>query len=1378
MDESSAMNAMNENEAHPGTEDSPAGAVPASPEDLSPRKNPFVGPVPFTKDDPIFGRNREIRDLFDQVISHRIVVLHSPSGAGKTSLVMAGLLPRLEQEGFYLLPIIRVGGEPEQDFQPPKTFNPYVYNLILALDSHGVEEGRADSDESLHQETLKRRSERHQELAGLTLAEYLAQWPVGEGVSTQIIVFDQFEEIITSSLGDQQCKRDFFRQVGEALRDQHLWALFVIRDDFLGALEPYAFLIPTQFIKTFRLDFLDYDAALEAIRLPLAGQGISFVDEADEQLLNDLRTIKVQTPDGEAKLELGEYVEPVQLQVVCRRLYNRLNLADRLDKTSIDRQDLASVGDVNQALAEYYREQVRLVAEKRSAERRIRDWFEDSLITKTGLRSQVMMDKDSSGGLDNRVIWKLVDGHLVRGEKRRGVTWFELAHDRLMQPVLADNDVWRNKELDRVQQRAWEWKKQNRPDSLLLRGKELEAANTWASEHAEELDDLDREYLEAGRLWRRENLGLMQLKASQWIEENRPDSLLLQGAELAQAEAWAAEHANEMTEQESIFLAESRKFEMEELHRRQRAKLAEEYQRNRRRMLLVIGAVITLVGLASAILLLLSNNATRIANLRQAQAANNAALAATNAAIAATNVALAAEKEKLAIKDSTQAAESNALASDYKATAAADRDILAVSARIALTAMAQEATTRSRLLALQARSFLERKPDLGILLGIQAFRIDPLNWDTRSTLLAGLQTGLEQNVLPYELNIPTRLAKTNNVNLSQDGKTVALSGSDGKIVLWDVTRKIAHELQDPNGIEITAQAFSPKDPNLLVTGNMNNELIFWNLQNEKFQRVEASVIVPNRRAVQIDRVRRLAFSPDGVRLAVHGQSSFIAIWDVASQTQESAFDTAAEFYWDLEWSPNNRYLAAAGGDNTLYIFDPLSGKAIVEQKDTDAEGRIYNLDWSADSQQVAFAGSSGSGVARIHFFDMATRKLLKDTLDYSSTNVYNLSYNHPQGSLLAAAGYNAPVVLWGLKDSVEFPPLPEYNDYQNGMSFRGDLLAYLSNDTISVYEIVVPDKLSQVLPPSSRGLPFVIAAREGGDLLLLTPDTAGGFLEVRSGGESQYYKSGREVPKSTLTYRVAFGPDGSAYLGDDSSGDVYLWSNYSSGVTRQVLSGLPAPINAMAVSQDGNLLATSHCPAAEGAQTVDVCTPFIQFWNLSDPSKINQPITVTQGLVTSLAFSPAGGLLASGSQDGSIYLIDRISGQPVGLPLGGYPVNITSLAFSPDGRILAAGTEQGTLFLWDVSSGQVLGKPFDVSHLPLVSLAFSQDGKKLYASTQNGQLSAWDMDFDSWVSRACLIAGRSLSRAEWRQFIPDYVYIPACQERPQETTTPTPTQMP
>ncbi|MGH2524524.1 MAG: ATP-binding protein, partial [Anaerolineales bacterium] len=105
------------------------------PPSTSRRANPYVGPRPFRVGETLYGRSREISELLDLLIAERIVILYSPSGAGKSSLIQAGLIPRLGEEGFSVLPVMRVGAElPPFDGAAP-SLNRYLFSLFLSIES-------------------------------------------------------------------------------------------------------------------------------------------------------------------------------------------------------------------------------------------------------------------------------------------------------------------------------------------------------------------------------------------------------------------------------------------------------------------------------------------------------------------------------------------------------------------------------------------------------------------------------------------------------------------------------------------------------------------------------------------------------------------------------------------------------------------------------------------------------------------------------------------------------------------------------------------------------------------------------------------------------------------------------------------------------------------------------------------------------------------------------------------------------------------------------------------------------------------------------------------------------------------------------------------
>ncbi|MFN8159416.1 MAG: hypothetical protein U0R52_00005, partial [Solirubrobacterales bacterium] len=230
---------------------------------------PYVGPRPIPANRALYGRERELRRLLDLLIPERIVLLYSPSGAGKTSLIQASLIPALREKELLVRAPIRVNVDPGIVLGDDRPVNRYVLSTLVSLDEEPLD-GRRRSPE---------------ELAGLDLDTYLEETrpKVGER-QPEVLIFDQFEEILTLDPIDLAAKEELFRQLGHALRDPWRWALIAMREDYIAALDPYLPLLPTRLRARFRLDLLGERAAREAMQRPAEDVGYTFTDEAADKL--------------------------------------------------------------------------------------------------------------------------------------------------------------------------------------------------------------------------------------------------------------------------------------------------------------------------------------------------------------------------------------------------------------------------------------------------------------------------------------------------------------------------------------------------------------------------------------------------------------------------------------------------------------------------------------------------------------------------------------------------------------------------------------------------------------------------------------------------------------------------------------------------------------------------------------------------------------------------------------------------------------------------------------------------------------------------------------------------------------------------------------
>jgi WD40 repeat protein len=407
--------------------------------------NPYVGPRSIGPKKQIWGRDREIGELADLVIANRIVLLYAPSGAGKTSLLQAGLLPRLKARRFCARPIVRVGAPVPKGvtLQPPA--NRYTLSALLALEKQKAGKTPVEI------------------LAGMTLDAYLNANPSAEG--RELLVFDQLEEALIADPLDVEGREAFFVQLGAALADRSRWAILAMREDILGPLHRYVKYLPTRLSNTYRLDLLKKEAALAAVIGPAAAKGVTFAHDAALKLVENLSAVVVEDEDS-TRSGAGEYVEPVQLQVVCRRLWGALAEGT----TAIGVEHVASLETVDEALAGYYAQTVRHAARKSGvAESAIRAWVGGSLIAggQPATRRQVARSDEKTAPV-LAALKPLRNYYLIRSDKRLGQIWYELSHDRLIGPVVRDNE----RNTPELERRAAQWDARRTP-ALLLHGKEM-----------------------------------------------------------------------------------------------------------------------------------------------------------------------------------------------------------------------------------------------------------------------------------------------------------------------------------------------------------------------------------------------------------------------------------------------------------------------------------------------------------------------------------------------------------------------------------------------------------------------------------------------------------------------------------------------------------------------------------------------------------------------------------------------------------------------------------------------------------------------------------------------------------------------------------------
>ncbi len=335
-----------------------------------------------------FGRREETQALTSLIHAHRLVLLYGASGTGKTSLLLAGTVPRLES------------AEP-----------PYETIYVRALEDPALFIRRA----------LRRRLPEANLLHDGSLVDFLDATTKALG-RTLVIFLDQFEEFFIRL--SPQFRAGFIAELG-ALYDAHdvpIKVVLSLREDWLAEVSEIEERIPEVFRTRMRLLPLSRDQARQAITAPVEQLGVSYQPALVEHLLDDLMGSE------------GAAVMPPQLQLVCSALYDGL----RPDERRITLSAYEQLGRVRGVLRKYLDEEL---ARLGSDEQALARGALEELVTSRGTKAVKAGDELTTALVVQvsdlePVLEKLVRARLLRVlEREDGETVYELAHEYLIREI-------------------------------------------------------------------------------------------------------------------------------------------------------------------------------------------------------------------------------------------------------------------------------------------------------------------------------------------------------------------------------------------------------------------------------------------------------------------------------------------------------------------------------------------------------------------------------------------------------------------------------------------------------------------------------------------------------------------------------------------------------------------------------------------------------------------------------------------------------------------------------------------------------------------------------------------------------------------------------
>ncbi|MBK9053649.1 MAG: hypothetical protein IPL78_22925 [Chloroflexi bacterium] len=657
-------------------------------------------------------------------------------------------------------------------------------------------------------------------------------------------------------------------------------------------------------------------------------------------------------------------------------------------------------------------------------------------------------------------------------------------------------------------------------------------------------------------------------------------------------------------------------------------------------------------------------------------------------------------------------------------------------------------------------------------------------WPIRSTL-----TGHPNNV--------------QSLAFSPDGERLASGGGLDQVLLWDwsdgqpISQTLQHTI--PLTLPVSALTLS-QDGKLAITGSENGSLRFWDMTSGEV--ASPSLLGP------VGGVTALMISPDGTQVAFGGPIGTAWLADVAQQQVVTILNGHTAPVRDLAFSPDGLLLASVGDDGALVIRELVAGQGTSQGEPlfaTQPWDGLTQVAFSPDGQMVVTGDTEGEIVV----WSVATRTIISQWSVDDTSAITGLAF--AEATTPVAGTEAGSVFLWNLLDPTQ--PLGHVT-YPNPVSdwafatTATELIALGADGRVTRFDRVTGQRLGQgTITDPAR----LVRLSADGQVALL----------VGEGNEVQGWDIAAAQPLSfTLQHTgnytanvnaVTFSPDGRTLVSASFNGSINVWDGVTGELLRPPLLAHSVNILDMTYSPDGLWLASAGCHNFSGpgicqngeillwdtatwtvtqrmvaetgimldieftpdsqrllsngcAVAVDPLSHCLQGavwqWDVATGTRLEPMFVGPARVVSAVAVSPDGRIVAGGDWNSQIYLWDSTTGAQIGPVLSLHTGPVQSLTFSPDGQRLVSTSTDTTVVLWDVATGQAIGQLAGQGVL-VTSAAFTPEGQLLTGGL-DGRVLLWEIGVEQWRGRACHITNRALMPEEWARFFGDELYHQTC----------------